>query len=216
MVKILNNLKDILTIVSIGIAVVTSLGWTKQKQEAERYRQNLYSKTVQWEDEQGRLITEVSELRYSYRELKAIAGMDSALLNETQKDLLKANKTIEELGVKLKDTESYFKGELEAQHDSLMTTFERDSTGQITALKPIKTPYLEIDFHVEGDTVKINHIYRANIETVINRKEDKLTKAGNKRFFIARWIKPRYNYWATTRVDDPDAEINNSVYINFE
>lgn len=213
---ILDNIKNSVTIISIIIAIITSVGWSKQKVETERYRQNLYSTTVQWTDEQGRLITEVSELRYSYRELQAVAKMDSTKLNKAQRDLLKANNTIKELNIKLKDTESYFKGELEVKHDSLITIASKDSIGQIIALKPIKTPHLEIEFFVENDTIKLNHIYRTNIETVVNRKEDKLTKSGNRRFFIARFIKPRYDYWATTRVEDPNAKINNTVFINFE
>ena len=216
MIRILSNIKEIVTVGSIIVAIVTTMGWNNQKKEAERYRQNLYSHTVQWKDEEGRLIKEVSELRYTHKELKAVASMDSARLNKAQKDLLQANKTIESLNIKLKDAESYYKGELEVKYDSLISTLSKDSTGQITAIKPIKTPHLEVTFEVHGDTVKLNHIYRTNIETVVNRKEDPLTKHGNKRIFIARWIRPRYNYWATTKVEDPKAVINNAVYINFE
>lgn len=217
--NILSNIKTIAigTVVLLSIAttfLATSLA--KQKKETERYRQNLYAQTVEWEDEEGRLIKEVSELRYTHKELKAVASMDSARLNKAQKDLLQANKTIESLNIKLKDAESYYKGELEVKYDSLISTISKDSTGQITAIKPIKTPYLEVTFEVHGDTVKLNHIYRTNIETVVNRKEDPLTKYGNKRIFIARWVRPRYNYWATTKVEDPKAVINNAVYINFE
>lgn len=216
MIRILSNIKEIVTIGSIIVAIVTTMGWNNQKKETERYRQNLYAQTVEWEDAEGRLIKEVSELRYTHKELKAVASMDSARLNKAQKDLLQANKTIESLNIKLKDAESYYKGELEVKYDSLISTISKDSTGQITAIKPIKTPYLEVTFEVHGDTVKLNHIYRTNIETVVNRKEDPLTKHGNKRIFIARWVRPRYNYWATTKVEDPKAVINNAVYINFE
>lgn len=213
--NILDNIKSTVTIISIVVAMGVSIWGTKWKQEATRFENNLYKKEVQWKDERGRLVTEVTELRYSKDELKRIAKSDSSKLSISEKQLYIAAKEIEDLNIKLKHVETYNKLILEVKNDSLKSTITKDSTGQILALKPIKTKFLELTFSINKDTVLVNHKYKTDIVSILNRKPDTLTHSGNKRFFIATWINPRYTYWSTTVCDDPKAEITSSVYINF-
>lgn len=213
---IINNVKETVLILSIISSIGLGIWGQKQKAEADRYRDNLYSRTVQWTDEKGRLITEVSELRFTLGELKSVNVKDSAKYSQAQKELLAAKQRIQEMGVELNRAESYFKAELAVKTDSLVSTIQRDEKGATIALKPIKTANLQLDFTVKGDTVLVDHKYTADITTVVNRKSDKLTRNGKRRFFVARWVAPRYDYWATTRVDDPNAKLNNTVYIEFQ
>lgn len=213
---VINNVKETVLIVSIISSIFLGIWGQKQKAEADRYRDNLYSKTVQWTDENGRLITEVSELRFTLSELKSVNIKDSANYSAAQKELLLAKKNIEEMGIKLNNAESYFKSELAVKTDSIITSIVKDGTGATIALNPIKTANLELSFTVIGDSVLVDHLYKTNIVTIVNRKKDKLTSNGRKRLFIARWVNPRYDYWATTRADDPNAKLNNTIYIEFQ
>ena len=55
----------------------------------------------------GRLITEVSELRFTLSELKSVNIKDSANYSAAQKELLLAKKNIEEMGIKLNNAELF-------------------------------------------------------------------------------------------------------------
>lgn len=212
----LNTIKNVITIVSLVGIIGTGIWGYNKKQEAETYYNNYQQEKTEWKDEKGRLVSQMSELKSSTKELKAVAKQDSAELSETRKQLKEASETIKELNIELEDVKNYYKGELSVLNDSLVSTFEKDEKGQITGLKPIKTEHLDINFVVvPNDTVLVNHKYTADIVVVNHRKEIKTTKSGNRRFFLARWLFPRYKYWATTRVDDPNAELDIEVVYNF-
>jgi len=214
--NLISNIKDAITIISI--VVTLGLGyWGKvQQEEASRATNNLYSKTVEWKDEKGRLVTEVTELRYTTKELKDIAKLDSTKLSRAQKDLLQANNLVKELKLKERNVESVNIADLRVHNDSLVSTITYDKNNKLEALKPIKTEHLYIDFKVEGDTVLVDHKYNVNINTVVRRERDKVTKAGNPRFFIARWVNPRWQYSAINVADDDKAKIDSAIHINFQ
>lgn len=210
-----NKIKDYIAIIATISTILFAYLTYQQKQETNRATDNLYKKEVQWTDEKGRLVTEVTELRFTTTELKKMRGADTTKLSKVQKQLYDASLRIKELGIKEKDVISYNKVDFEVKNDSLTSTFTKDTKGSVIGLKPIKTPNLEITFDVHLDTVYVSHTYKANLVTVLNRKQDKFTYGGKKRFFLARLINPRYEYWSTNVVDDPDAEIKSDVYINF-
>jgi hypothetical protein len=214
-VKYLDEIKSTVTIASVVVAMVVSTWGLKQQSEKDRLRDNLYHKEVQWKDKEGRLVTEVTELKYSREELRKISKSDSSKLSSTQKELYKVAKELEVLGIKTKDVESYNKAKLEVKYDSLVSNVIKDDKGCITELEPIKTDNLSIDFIVKTDSVLVNYKYKADVTAILNRKVDKFTYKGKKRFFLARLINPRYSYWSTNVVSDPNAEIKSDVYINF-
>jgi hypothetical protein len=216
MFKFITGIKDLVTILSI-LATVGLGYWGKlQKDEAKRAINNLHSTTIQYEDEKGRLVTEVTELRFTTKELKQIAKQDSAKLSSVQKKLLKAHGKITELNIKERNAESINIADLSVFNDSLVTTAEYDKKGLLKALKPIKTDNLEISFNVLSDTVVVNHKYKTEITTIVKREADKTTKNGKKRFFLARWVNPRWQYSAINVSDDKKAKIASAIHIKFQ
>lgn len=211
----LSNIKDTIAIVATLSTILFAYLTFQQKREVSRLENNLYSKQIQWTDEKGRLVTEVTELRYTTSELKSMRNADSTKLSVVQKQLHNAHQRIKELGIKENNVISYNKADISVSNDSLITTIDKDIKGDIIGLKTIKTPNLELTFDVKSDTILVSHKYKTNVVTVVNRKQDKLTYSGKKRFFLARLINPRYDYWSTNVVDDPNAEIKSDVYINF-
>ena len=212
----LGKIKDIVTTLSVVVAIITSLYAGFEKQNKDKAVNNLYKKEVQWKDAKGRLVTEVTELNYTTSELRRASASDSTLLSNAEKKLYDASKRIKELGIKLNNVASYNKAEFEVKNDSMVSYIQRDSLGVLKGLKTIKTDNLTIDFNVQKDTVLVSSLYKANMVVVINRKEDYKTKKGNRRLFLARWVNPRYRYWATTEIDDPKAKITTDTYINFK
>jgi hypothetical protein len=215
MFKILDDIKTVVAIVATVSTIAFAYWGYQQKERAEIATSNLYKKEIQWTDEKGRLVTEVTELTFTKHELQSMRKADKSKLTDVQLKLKDAYDRIEELGITPKDVESFNKAEFEVKYDSLVSIIEKDSLGRLKALKPIKTPNLEISFNVNSDTVLVDYKYKTNIVSVINRKEDKLTYNGNKRFILARLVNPRYEYWSTNVIDDPNAEITSDVYLNF-
>ena len=211
-----DTIKNIISVVSIVALLGTSVWGYNQKEKADKYYNNFYQAKKEWKDEQGRLVSEISSLQVDYKRIKNIQKRDSAKLSEADKQMKEMADVIESLNLKLKNVESYYKGELSVVNDSLKSVLEKDKEGKIIGLKPIKTEHLSIDFVVlPSDTVIVDHSYRADIYVAINRKRTMYTENGNKRFVLLRWILPRWQYWATARSDDKEAELRLSTFINF-
>jgi len=216
MFNLIGNIKDIATILSI-VSVLT-LGWLKHQdgQEINRLENNLHSTTIQYTDSIGRMVTEVTELRFTNKELKQISKLDSSKLGATQKKLWEASQLVRELEIKERNVESVNIAALSVSNDSLISEVIYNEDRSLKELKPIKTDHLEITFDVQGDTVLVGHKYKAKINTVVSRKVDKVTNNGKTRFFLARWVNPRWIYSAKNVSDDKNAEIDSAVYINFQ
>ena len=212
---VLKNIKEILTIGSLAAAILFGTLNQINKGRADDAENNLYSKTIQWEDEKGRLVTETTELRYSVNDLKAISQRDSAKLSDAEKVIWEAGQTIKELRSKPQHVVSYSKTEVEALYDSL-EVLHTIKDNKLISIEPIRTDHLNIEFEVIEGKVLANAKYNAGIEVIVDRERRKETKRGKKRFFIARWLKPDWQYNSKAVCDDPHATIEDTVHINFD
>lgn len=61
---------------------------TKLKTDNERLTNNLYKKTIEYEDELGRRVTETTQMELTIKEMKRAAKKDSTQLNEYEKLLV--------------------------------------------------------------------------------------------------------------------------------
>jgi len=219
MKDLLSNILRIVTIISIVVGLLASLGWIRAKGEAKRAETNLYNRTTQWEDERGRMVTETTELRFTNRELRKVARKDSLALSEAEKTLLDAYRVIEDLKIKPRNVESAHMLELESSSDQVTElTIEEIATEPETYkvdIAPIKTKHLELTFKQVGDSLHVSHLYKTDIDVVVDRDKG-LNSNGKKRFFIARWFLPKWEYSSSVVADDPNAEITSNVYINFQ
>lgn len=217
MLNIIGNIKD--TISLLAVVSTMLLGWMKYNdaQEISRLENNLHSTTIQYEDKLGRTVTEVTELRFTNKELKQIAKLDSSKLSDTQKKLWEASQVVKDLEIKSRNAESFNRVDLSVSNDSLISEVIYNEDRSLKELKPIKTKHLSITFEVVGDTVLVAHKYNATIDTVVSRSVDKETKSGKKRFFLVRWVNPRWKYSAKNVSDDKNATIEKgAIHINFQ
>jgi len=212
----INTIRNVISLLAIVSTIWLGVSKFKGGKEIDRLTTNLTSTTTQWQDEKGRLVTEVSELRFTNKELKQIAKLDSTKLSYTQKQLREASEVIKDLRIKAKDVESVNIVDLSVSNDSLVSIPTYNEDKSLKALKPIKTEHLEITFDVKKDTVLVSHKYKAKLNTVVSREVDMTTDNGKRRFFIARWINPRYEYSAKNVIDDKKAEIKSAIHINFQ
>lgn len=214
MFKFISGIKDVVTVVSIVATLGLGYWGNLQRQEAQRATDNLYSKTIQWEDEKGRLVTETTELRYTVSELKDISKRDKESLSEAERKVAEAAETIKELGIKARNVDRYENVSFEVADSAETKIVYRDK--KLEKIEPIRTKHMDIDFIIKGDKVIAAYKYKGNVKVIINRKVDKETKKGKKRFFLARWVNPRYDYWSTVVSDDKNATITSTDSINFQ
>ena len=211
-------MKDIILValcVIISLSLVGKWG-LEQKREKERMEQNLFNKTKEFTTKYGEYAKETSELRYTVTELKKAYKADSTQLSVSQKQLKKAAEEITSLNIKLKDADAYISNIIESKPDTFTVTIPIDGDSLLTKIEPIKTKHWDIKFKLENNKLKVIPKYTCEITTVIDRRTDYYTLKGRKRFFLARLVNPRYQYLATTKVDDKDAKIINTVYIKFQ
>ena len=208
-------------VILIGVGIFVALYFTgnwglEQKREKERMEQNLFNKTKEFTTKYGEYAKETSELRYTVTELKKAYKADSTQLSVSQKQLKKAAEEITSLNIKLKDADTYISNIIESKPDTFIVTVPIDKDSLLTKIEPIKTKHWDIKFKLENNKLKVIPKYTCEVTTVVDRRADYYTLKGRKRFFLARLINPRYQYLATTKVDDKDAKITNTVYIKFQ
>lgn len=218
--NLLSNVLRIVTIISIIIGILAILGWVRSSGEKQRAIDNLYNKTVQWEDERGRMVTETTELRFTNRELRKVGKKDSTNLSDVEKKLLDARILISDLKIKPRKVESTHMLELESASEQVTKLTIEDLGFALeplykVSIAPIKTKHLELIFNQVGDSLHVSHLYRTDIDVVVDRDKG-LNDKGKKRFFVVRWIRPRWEYSSNVVAEDPDAEITSNVYINFQ
>ena len=211
-------MKDIILValcVIISLSLVGKWG-LEQKHEKERMEQNLFNKTKEFTTKYDEYAKETSELRYTVTELKKAYKADSTQLSVSQKQLKKAAEEITNLNIKLKDADTYISNIIESKPDTFIVTIPVDKDSLLTKIEPIKTKHWDIKFKLENNKLKVIPKYTCEVTTVVDRRADYYTLRGRKRFFLARLINPRHQYLATTKVDDKDAKITNTVYIKFQ
>ena len=211
-------MKDIILValcVIISLSLVGKWG-LEQKHEKERMEQNLFNKTKEFTTKYDEYAKETSELRYTVTELKKAYKADSSQLSVSQKQLKKAAEEITSLNIKLKDADTYISNIIESKPDTFIVTIPIDKDSVLSKIEPIKTKHWDIRFKLENNKLKVIPKYTCEITTVVDRRVDYYTLKGRKRFFLARLINPRHQYLATTKVDDKDAKITNTVYIKFQ
>ena len=211
-------MKDIILValcVIISLSLVGKWG-LEQKHEKERMEQNLFNKTKEFTTKYDEYAKETSELRYTVTELKKAYKADSLQLSVSQKQLKKAAEEITNLNIKLKDADTYISNIIESKPDTFIVTIPVDKDSLLTKIEPIKTKHWDIKFKLENNKLKVIPKYTCEVTTVVDRRADYYTLRGRKRFFLARLINPRHQYLATTKVDDKDAKITNTVYIKFQ
>lgn len=211
-------MKDIILValcVIISLSLVGKWG-LEQKHEKERMEQNLFNKTKEFTTKYGEYAKETSELRYTVTELKKAYKADSTQLSISQKQLKKAAEEITNLNIKLKDADTYISNIIESNPDTFIVTVPVDKDSLLAEIEPVKTKHWDIKFKLENNKLKVIPKYTCEVTTVVDRRADYYTLKGRKRFFLARIINPRYQYLATTKIDDKDARITNTVYIKFQ
>ena len=208
----------LILVVLIVIIVITALGWVRSSGETKRVETNLYNSTYQWEDERGRLVTETTELRFTNRELKKVSKMDSVALSEAEMKVFKANQVIKDLNMKSKRVDAVHMLELKASSNHVTEVTIQDlipTQKSKIKIAPIKTKHLELTFNHVGDSIHVSHLYKTDVDIAVDRDKG-LNSKGKKRFFVLRWIHPKWEYSSSAVAEDPDAEITSNVYINFQ
>jgi len=148
---------------------------------------------------------ENKELRKSYSE---ISTKNNVYLNEIKK----AQNTIKELNIKLKNVKNY--QDLSFQNkDTVYTSLIINCDSLVIA--PIREPNIDIDFLRVNDSLRVNWYFRDEFSIVADVRAK--TKENGKKHFIlpnAGWLWGWENK-STVVVKGKNSEITNYVEINF-
>lgn len=223
--KYLNSVKNILAIAFIVAVPILIFLLLQQGKAKETAINNLKIEQKEWTAKEGQLVTQVNSLEYSIKELKAVYAKDSVQYSKSQKELVKAKAKIKSLELKLKNVESYVSNDLTVT-DTIIVKVKDSCSMQ--PIEPIKTLHLDLNLYskdwagitgkwpeIANNELLMVYTYKANITTIIDRKKTIYKTDGTKRLPIWRSIFPHYKYYGNSIVDDPNAEIENSIVIKF-
>ena len=187
-------LKIILTIVTI-LSLLSGIGlaWYAnfKSNEADRYESNYKASLVkikQYKDKNGLLVSETYELRLTIDEIK----------NSKDSTIRSMGESLEDMGIKLKRTEN-------------MAQITTKSTGKGTVkidtvfvgnqeIKPmirkayINDGFLDMVINIDDDSLHYDYLNRDTIFIAGYKERRMETKKGKKRFFLARWVNPDWQY----------------------
>jgi len=196
------NIKQILsiaTIISIIISIFSTMQSMKHKSEKNRLSNNLYEKTIQYEDDLGRQITEKTQLEITVKELKDVLKQDSSTLNSYEKKIYKIANELKLSDRKAKNLESALIVEL--QTNLQMSAKARNAVykkmNAKSAVLSDEFGRYEIMYIPELDTIRF--ALKQRNELVIDMfKQREKNKKDKEVFILWRWIK-KWEYKASIK-----------------
>jgi hypothetical protein len=90
----LKTILTVVTIISLLFGVYSNIQNSRNKAEKERVTTNLHQKTIQYEDELGRAVTETTRLQVTNKELKKVLKKDSSKMDEYERTIYKIAKEL--------------------------------------------------------------------------------------------------------------------------
>jgi len=224
MKKYLNLILIVVTILSMLSGMVLAWYANYQSNEADRYEANnkaLLTKVKTYKDKNGLLVTESYELRFTIAELEI--SNDSTLRGMA--------KQVESMKIKLKNTQyiNYINSKSTGSGSVPITLaneeigFVGDSVNLynehnpiITRIASINDGFLKMDINLEKDSLVYDYTYRDSLIIVGHKHRRMCTKEGKKRFFIARWVNPDWQYKVSAKSMNPNTVINDIKAIHIE
>lgn len=205
------NLKTILavvTIISMSFGALQTCQSMKHKADAKRQKTNLYTKTIEYEDQLGRSVTETMELNVTVKEMKKAAKKDSSQLSNYERKILEFKRELDLSDRQLKSTEAVMKLDVTTRNtfETVMESIEIENI-------PIKKAYVsnkfgsyDITYNPANDSIKMEMV-QINEFYIDMYKEREPNKKGNKVFILWRWIKD-WQYKGSVKT------LNDSTIIN--
>lgn len=221
MKQILSNITTLATIISILVSVFATVWGLRKSKDADDYKNTLYSKTVEYEDELGRKVTEVVQMEVSIKEMKETAKKDSNLLSDYEKKLQRVYKELQSENKKLKDVESAMLFS-SSTHDKfavkMETEYEKEVMPGMEARKVAKFENdwfkQEIIYDPNTDTLYVDKLERN--EFFIDAFRQRKAKANGKQaFYPFRWRMP-WEYKASVKSLRDSTVIQESIYLNMK
>lgn len=209
-----------LTILSTIVAIASSIWGQIQAHDAKRYKGALYEKKVEYEDELGRKVTEITQLEVTNRELKQVGKKDSILLSDYERKIRKLYDELEANGRKLRHTESALLFS-EQTRDSFRIKLEevKDTLTDKLDLLPIKTGYYSTDWTKQKFTYNPNTDSLSVVQVHENEffvdlfKKRKPNSKGKQVCWLFRWVRP-WEYKASIKSLRDSTIIKDAVMIN--
>jgi len=216
MKKYLNLILAVVTILSMLSSI--GLAWYAnfQSNEADRYESNataLLTKVKTYKDAKGRLVTEAIELRLTIKELK----------NSKDSTIRYMGHQVEAMGIKLKNveyithlnTKARGSGTSSIYYDTV-PVFDTNKVYQMIPKSKINDGYLTMYLNILPDSIKYEYTVSDSLYIVGHRERRMLTERGKKRFFLARWVNPDWQYKISAKSTNPNVVVSKILNVHIE
>lgn len=210
----LKQIAIVITILSVAVSIFSNVQTIKHKAESERLSNNLYSKTIEYEDDLGRKVTEVTQLDIKVSEFKSVMKKDSTKLNEYEKIIFEMGKELKASGRKLKDVEAILNVTVETTDEMAMQTrdtFYRQMEAKTAHFSNDLAEY-DITYIPELDSLKLAVVQRYDLYIDLFREREKNSK-GKDVFILWRWTKD-WKYKGSIKTTNNAAIIKDFTIIN--
>lgn len=212
----INIIYGIVTILSVLFGMWTNYQSTKIKTDNERLTNNLYKKTIEYEDELGRRVTETTQMELTIKEMKQAAKKDSTQLNEYEKLLVHTYSELSASNRKMKQVESAMNIELHTRN-----TIETTMKDSVIDEMEVKTAYVENEFgkysimyEPETDSLFLTTIQKNQLFVDVFKKR-KPNKNGKEAIYLLRWTKG-WDYKASIKSLNDSTIIKEFDYIKIK
>lgn len=192
----LNKILTIVTIISTIVAIWGIFWGSGKADDARRYKATLYQRTVEYQDELGRKVTEVTQLEATAKELKTIAKKDSAKLSAYEKKLLNVYNELNANNRKIKNTEMALLFSEQSKDSFAVQLQELDS------MRAFESKGLPLKYgRYDGKWASQDFVYDPNTDSLFTTRVDEneffvdmykqkeLRPNGKPYFFLLRWFK---------------------------
>lgn len=216
----IKKIAAIVGIISVIYSIFSSIYVNYIKSDRDRIKSNLYEKTIQYEDELGRHVTEKTQLQITVKELKKVAKSDSTQLNDYEKQLKKVFDELSASNRKLKNVQNALSIATETRNTfntKLTDTIViRDMAKMTLKRAEISNEYGKYSIEYNPTTDSLNMSLKTRNEFFVDIfKERKANKKGKQVFWPVRWLKD-WEYKGSIKTLNDSTEITEFSIINIE
>lgn len=209
----IDNLIKLAGLISVLVSVCLGIWTNVLKDENKRLENNLYQKTVEYTDSEGRLVKEVMELRVSKQELININRKKEADLSDYERKLKQISDEVLKSKIRVKNIESA--GIISTENTASGVILMIDTVIQEMPIKraALKTNFenIELVYNPITDSISYSFQTRNDIIFLINRK-CKLKESGKRHF--PQWGRIwGWDYWMTVKNTNDSTKIIDEILI---
>lgn len=179
--------------------------------ENQNISDNLHQYDTRYKTDSSGWALQSSALEVELKDLRKVNRKMFTDLSDYDKKIKIAYKTIQDMDKKLKHVESVNTLLLQATgNDTIIYNISKIDTMYVVSISDFDDGYLKAVFSPINDIeLEVSYKYQDNINVIVTKEKD----PQDKRFFLLRWLKPKYKSYSTATTGNPKSEIKINDFI---